>query len=95
MTFSLRQAKEDDDKTLAEYGGDREKMIDDPIVTSAGLKCGMMPDEARAMKAQINTGIWPTRDPKYDEFLRAIDAEEAYWRPGKVTLPEYDFPDDK
>jgi hypothetical protein len=84
VSLSLRRASKAYEKTLAEYGGDREKMMDDQIVSWAGLKCGMTIDEARAMKAQIDTGIWPSSDPKYSAFLNAMDLEERLWRPGKV-----------
>lgn len=89
IRFSLWRASKAVKREEAQYGG-REKMIDDRIVRAAGLRCGMTYEEALAMKAEIETGMWPTHDKRYRDFLSAWDAEDSYWRPGKVSLPEYE-----
>jgi hypothetical protein len=89
IRFSFWRASRAVKREEARHGG-REKMIDDMIVKAAGLRCGMTNAEALAMYAQIDTGIWPTHDSRYREFLAAMDTEEAYWRPGKVRLEHYE-----
>ncbi len=74
VRFSLWRTRRAVKREEARHGG-REKMIDDMIVKAAGLRCGMTYAEALAMKAQI---------------LAAMTTEEAYWRPGKVTLEDYE-----
>lgn len=89
IRFSFWRASRAVKREEARHGG-REKMIDNMIVKGAGLRCGMTNAEALAMYAQIDTGIWPAHDSKYREFLEAMDKEEAFWRPGKVGLVDYE-----